>query len=392
LADKGFVKHAARSAALAVLVVLASACGLISPEPADRPSAIVPSPSVSVGAPVAGPVQAAAPAVLTTISSGVSSGHVERARQIPGVTAAARMSVANFTVVADGAASELSLVAVDPREFRPLAPHRTSKADFVWEGLSRGEVILAHEEQGRLGVDLGSQLALEGPSGRGDMRIGGLAANGVPNLAGGMVALDRARALGGDPPTLLLVGVRPGQPTGSVRKALSALPGAKTELVGRGGRSFLSGQAAGRALGSFRYTPGPNGTISPDRSWVARNIATRKVPILGTVTCHRLMLPQLEGALRELQRAGLAHLVNVRDYHYQGGCYVPRFKRGSSTSLSMHAWGLAVDINVATNPAGAASRQDPRLVAIFERWGFRWGGRWSPPDAHHFELASLMRL
>ncbi len=344
-----------------------------------------------MGAPVVGPVEVSAPAVLTTISSGVSSGHVERARRIPGVTAAARISVANFTAVVDGAASELSLVAVDPREFRPLAPDRTSQAEFVWQGLSQGEIILAHEEQGRLGVDLGSRLALEGPAGRRDVRVGGLAANGAPNLAGGMVALDRARTLGSDPPTLLLVGVRPGQPAGSVRKALSGLPGAKTELVGRSGRAFLSGRAAGRALGSFGYTPGPNGTISPDRSWVSKNIATRKVPILGTVTCHRLMLPQLEGALRELQRAGLAHLINVGDYHYQGGCYVPRFKRGSSTSLSMHAWGLAIDVNVATNPAGAASRQDPRLVAIFERWGFRWGGRWSPPDAHHFELASLLR-
>ncbi|MGH2731352.1 MAG: M15 family metallopeptidase [Actinomycetota bacterium] len=385
------MKPAARNAALAVLVIWGSACGLASPEPVDRPSVIAPSVSVSTGVPAAGPVEVSAPAVLATISSGVLPEHVERARRVPGVTAAARISISNFTAVVDGGASELSLAAVDPREFRPLAPERTSRAEFVWQGLSQGEIILAHEEQGRLGVDLGSRLALEGPAGRGDVRIGGLAANGAPNLAGGMVALDRARVLGSGPPTLLLVGVRPGQPGGSVRKALSRLPGAKTEPVGGAGRAFLSGRAAGRALGSFRYMPGPNGTISPDRSWVSKNIATRKVPILGTVTCHRMMLPQLEGALREFQRAGLAHLVNVGDYHYQGGCYVPRFKRGSSTSLSMHAWGLAIDVNVATNPAGARPRQDPRLVAIFERWGFRWGGRWSPPDGHHFELASLLR-
>jgi hypothetical protein len=33
---------------------------------------------------------------------------------------------------------------------------------------------------------------------------------------------------------------------------------------------------------------------------------------------------------------------------------------------------------------------DPRVVSIMEKWGFRWGGRWSPPDGHHFELAALI--
>ena len=45
----------------------------------------------------------------------------------------------------------------------------------------------------------------------------------------------------------------------------------------------------------------------------------------------------------------------------------------------------AVDLNVAGNPTGLASAQDPRLVEVMERWGFTWGGRWLVPDPAHFE-------
>jgi hypothetical protein len=34
---------------------------------------------------------------------------------------------------------------------------------------------------------------------------------------------------------------------------------------------------------------------------------------------------------------------------------------------------------------------DERVVAIFEKWGFAWGGYWSTPDPMHFELARLIQ-
>jgi hypothetical protein len=58
----------------------------------------------------------------------------------------------------------------------------------------------------------------------------------------------------------------------------------------------------------------------------------------------------------------------------------------------MHAFGLAVDLNVSSNQLGTKGNIDPRVVEIFERWGFAWGGRWSPPDPMHFELARLIQL
>ena len=53
--------------------------------------------------------------------------------------------------------------------------------------------------------------------------------------------------------------------------------------------------------------------------------------------------------------------------------------------MSVHAWGAAIDINVANNPLGAAPNQDARLVAIMAKHGFAWGGRFLRPDGGHFQ-------
>ena len=69
-------------------------------------------------------------------------------------------------------------------------------------------------------------------------------------------------------------------------------------------------------------------------------------------------------------------------------------RAGSSRSgqLSLHAWGVAIDINAAANPFMGRSRQDPRLVRTMQRHGFTWGGEWpTRPDPMHFELRNLPR-
>lgn len=132
-----------------------------------------------------------------------------------------------------------------------------------------------------------------------------------------------------------------------------------------------------------------NGFIDPDPSWVAANIATGTVPILGTVRCHRIMIPQLASALQEISDNGLADEIRAGDY---AGCYVPRFiDRDPRRGLSMHAFGLALDLNVSTNALGTRGDMHPTVVQIFQKWGFAWGGWWAQPDPMHFELARIVR-
>jgi hypothetical protein len=128
--------------------------------------------------------------------------------------------------------------------------------------------------------------------------------------------------------------------------------------------------------------------IRLDPEFVRRRIVTRQVPILGSVTCHRAMIGPLRAALGELAKRGLARLVDPADY---AGCYAPR-RIQPSGQLSLHAWGVAIDINAAANPFMGRSRQDPRLVRTMVRHGLTWGGDWpTRPDPMHFELRNLPR-
>lgn len=375
---------------LGALLLAAPAC---SPRQVAGPVPF-PLPSPSETGPPLGDVAPVAPVLQVSLASGVTPEAAQAVRSIEGVVAAGRVALSDVTVGAKPGPTDISVAAVDPLEFRPLAPASTAHSEFVWRGLLAGKLYLAHEEQARLGVDLGDDLPLSGPAGQATMPLAGLAANGVPNLAGAMVSLDSARSLGIGEPRQLLVGMRAGDSVDRVRSQIRAkVPGAQvenTQLVAAG--EFITGPAAAKAFGAIRYQPGPEGSVVPEEAWVRRNITTRSVPILGKVTCNRLMFRQLTEALKEIQSAGLASKIDVADFHHQGGCYVPRFiDRNPHGSLSRHAWGLAIDINVATNPEGGASTQDPGVVAAFERWGFRWGGRWNSPDAMHFELAGLLQ-
>jgi hypothetical protein len=140
-------------------------------------------------------------------------------------------------------------------------------------------------------------------------------------------------------------------------------------------------------FGEFAARPIDGGYLQPDPAWVDASIARVSVPILGPVTCNRALIPQLRGALLELVAEGLSRLVDPGGF---GGCYSARFiNRNPDTGISHHSWGVAVDINVPENRFGQTPHQDPRLVAIFERWGFTWGGRWILPDGMHFEFVEF---
>ena len=47
------------------------------------------------------------------------------------------------------------------------------------------------------------------------------------------------------------------------------------------------------AVGTYRYTVLGGGHIAPDPAWVASHIVTAQVPILGSVTCNKAIIPQL---------------------------------------------------------------------------------------------------
>lgn len=154
--------------------------------------------------------------------------------------------------------------------------------------------------------------------------------------------------------------------------------------VFRHGDAVLPQVRIKETFGEFAAAPRSDGTLSVDPAWVRANIRTRRLPILGPVRCHRLLLPLVRGALTDLSRRGLEHLVDPGDF---GGCYYPRFiARDPGTGLSHHSWGVAIDVNVSQGLPGRTPSIDRRVVEAFERWGFTWGGRFLIPDGTHFEF------
>jgi hypothetical protein len=179
--------------------------------------------------------------------------------------------------------------------------------------------------------------------------------------------------------------------TSQPRRVAAALPRNRTVRIATpsaGGRPSRGGIARPAELkarfGEFAVgVPYGEDWIRIEPGWLERNVVERSAPILGKVTCNRRFFAPLRAALGELERRGLSRLVDRADY---AGCYAPRRIPGSG-SLSLHAWGLAIDLNAARNPQFGASRHDPRLVRAMERAGFVWGGRWpTAPDPMHFEL------
>lgn len=137
------------------------------------------------------------------------------------------------------------------------------------------------------------------------------------------------------------------------------------------------------AFGEFAAAPNDDGTIVTQPSWRRKNIASKSVPILGSITCHRALFPQLRHALQQVEASGLSFTVDPGDF---GGCYSARFiDSNPGGRLSHHSWGIAIDFNAAQNRPGTRPDLDRRLVRIMEDNGFTWGGRWLVPDGMHFE-------
>jgi len=137
-------------------------------------------------------------------------------------------------------------------------------------------------------------------------------------------------------------------------------------------------------FGDFQIKERDGTWITIDKTWKNENIETKRVPILGRITCHRLMWEPLVGVLNQIIEEGLESGLSREQFISSGGCYAPRriSRFDSGGSISRHAWGIAIDINTRTG-------YKPRIVEIFNDWGYAWGGTWTSPDAMHFELRSL---
>lgn len=381
---------------LGLVLALLTGCGAASGPTVARDSAgqETTASDVQVRAPgrLTRPLQT--PDVLVLSSTTIPARVLHRLRATGGVADTEVFSMAQFYVEEQ----PIRYAAVDPATFRRYTPDTTAVTTQLWDRVAGGEIMIR--------PDLGREVPTTG----GDLRLGSTAKD--PSIHIGAIAplsspahapyLDAvlnerwARRLDMPLHNAVLISTGSTSPQ-SIQKRLRALVGetATVQILGPNPdlsgyqQAILTSSSLARAVGTFRYTVNPNGTVNPDRHWISAYIRTEQVPILGAVTCNKAMFVQLRAALHEVVASGLAGLIHPREY---GGCFVPRFiGRDPRRGLSFHTWGTAIDLNVPGNPRGSKGLMDRRIVAIFERWGFRWGGYWSYTDPMHFELARIVK-
>lgn len=99
--------------------------------------------------------------------------------------------------------------------------------------------------------------------------------------------------------------------------------------------------------------------------------------------CNKLMVPALIKAFTNLIDRGFVKELKTFD-----GCFNVRKMRGL-TALSLHSWGIAIDVNAAWNGLGKVPTLSAGFVKCFTDAGFEWGGTWQRKDGMHFQLARI---
>jgi hypothetical protein len=369
-------------AALAAVALVAGGCGGSDDAPSARAAEATPTPAVDEPAPV----------TTTAIVWGLErpARAARRLRRHPAVAAAtpvgrgavllrAGVGAGGRVVqrVRAGYAIPLDVLAVHPEAYAATLPE-AAREPFA--RLRPGTAILSTTSAALRDVGAGGSLRLA----NGRLRVVGVVPDeSLRNAEIALAARDRrVRPLRS---TVIAALREPVSPRELIRRTER---GAAARIVDGAGPVGPARPAQLKVLFGEPAVGLPYGDdwVRLDPGFVRRHIVTRRVPILGAVTCHRKMIGPLRAALGELARRGLSRLVNPGDY---AGCYAPR-RIQPRGQLSLHAWGVAIDLNASANPFMGRSRQDRRLVRTMERHGFTWGGDWpTRPDPMHFELRTL---
>ena len=102
------------------------------------------------------------------------------------------------------------------------------------------------------------------------------------------------------------------------------------------------------------------------------------------IYCNRDLVTPLRSALINLVSRGYAE----SELLTWDGCFNIRQIRGS-LAMSLHSWGLAVDVNAFANPLGRKPTDSRGFVECWTDAGLTWGGKFTRQDGMHYELTGF---
>lgn len=91
----------------------------------------------------------------------------------------------------------------------------------------------------------------------------------------------------------------------------------------------------------------------------------------------------LEQGLRNVITRGYTQELKTWD-----GCFMIR-KKAANSSMSLHSWAIAIDINAGTNGYNKKVTMSRGLANCFIDAGMHWGGDWVIKDGMHFQLSKF---
>lgn len=322
---------------------------------------------------------------------------------LDGVTATTRVVSAMLglfgSVAADGAPLDVvprgmripvSVTAIDPASYRDVLVGPVDAADAALLGaLDAGEVLVSKRSAALRGIDVGARVDLGDADG---LRVVGVVADAVARGSEFLVALADRDAVGfrfGGREALLVRHAGTTELIAALDASAAAVEGdgdGDTVRVWHGGRRVplvLDTLTVKERFGEFAFRLVlDQREVVVERAWIEANIVDERMPVIGTVRCHRLIMDDLRAAVDELIAAGYEEWLSPRRY---AGCFYPRRIGFGRENLSRHSWGIAIDLNVDFSLPGAGPVPPNELIAIMGRHGFRWGGDFTTPDNHHFE-------
>ncbi|MCB9394786.1 MAG: M15 family metallopeptidase [Acidimicrobiaceae bacterium] len=264
----------------------------------------------------------------------------------------------------------------------------------VAAAVAAGQVVLSRTSADLRGAQVGDTLDLIARDGNARRFVlGHIAADADIGGAELVMSNDQADVLGAERVTRVVI-------FGQLdRAAVAAALLAEGLVDGEGVRintswnpfnpdSLLSSTQTKVLLGEFDYRINGNGGLSLDPDWVAANVQRVNFTTIGIrASCHRAIVADLQAALDEVAAAGLGWAIDLASTNSIGGCYNPRYSTVSASigSVSRHAWAMAIDMNITTNGQGRVPRMDCRVVRIFRKHHFAWGGNFLVSDGMHFE-------
>jgi hypothetical protein len=118
------------------------------------------------------------------------------------------------------------------------------------------------------------------------------------------------------------------------------------------------------------------------------------------IYCNRAMIQPLTQAFTNLIQRGFVNELKTWD-----GCFNVRIKRGFERKyaslikagkieeavkyISLHAWGIAIDVNAFENGLNVTPKLSAGFVKCFTDVGFDWGGACTRKDGMHFQLSKI---